>query len=78
MKIGKLYIKLDENNTIQGYFKQFTEKPQHNQCFKIGCNFDEAKDFENSVIIDSLDENKIKIGISKIIDNHFIENPENI
>ena len=76
MKIGKLYLKLDNTGTIQGYFKQFTEKAESGKVFKIGCNFDESKDFENAVVIDSQYLDKIHVGYSKVINGVFYENLE--
>lgn len=76
--INKLYIKLDETNTIQGYFKQFTEKPESGKVFKIGCNFDETTDFEKAIVVENLDESRIIIGESKIVNGYFIEKPENV
>lgn len=58
-----------KDNVIIGYFCQYSEKPLH----KVGCNFDESKDFENAVTIDIKYLDKIVIGQSKVINHNFIE-----
>ena len=73
METNKLYCKLDENKVIQGYFICFAKEPKYRA---MGCNFDESKDFENAVVIDSQYLDKIHVGYSQVIDGKFIENKE--
>lgn len=72
MEINKLYIKLDEEKTIVGYFKQFTKKPISGELFKIGCDFDETKDFTNAIVTD-LNENEIEVGKDKHINGKLVK-----
>lgn len=72
-EINKIYCKLDEQNKIQGYFICFAKEPKYHA---QGCDFDESKDFENAVVIDSQYLNLIHIGYSMVIDRQFIENKE--
>ena len=71
METNKIYCKLDENKTIQGYFICFAKEPKYRA---MGCNFDESKDFENAVVIDSQYLDKIHVGYSKIEYGIFVEN----
>lgn len=71
MEISKIYCKLDENKVIQGYFICFAKVPKYRA---TGCNFDESKDFENAVVIDSQYFDKIHVGYSKVENGIFIEN----
>ena len=71
METNKIYSKLDENKVIQGYFICFAKVPKYRA---MGCNFDESKDFENAVVIDSQYLDKIHIGYSKVENGVFIEN----
>ena len=73
METNKIYCKLDENKVIQGYFICFAKEPKYRA---MGCNFDESKDFENSVVIDSQYLDNIHIGYSQVIDGTFVENAE--
>ena len=73
METNKIYCKIDENKVIQGYFICFAKNPKYRA---MGCNFDESKDFENAVMIDSQYLDKIHVGFSMIIDGAFIENKE--
>lgn len=70
-EINKIYCKLNENKTIQGYFICFAKEPKYRA---IGCNFDESKDFENAVVIDSQFLDRIHVGFSKVENGIFIEN----
>ena len=72
MEINKIYCKL-ENNTIQGYFICFAKEPKYRA---MGCNFDESKDFENSVVIDSQYLDLIHVGYSQVIAGEFVESLE--
>ena len=71
METNKIYCKLDENKIIQGYFICFAKVPKYRA---MGCNFDESKDFENAVVIDSQYLDKIHAGYSKVENDIFIEN----
>lgn len=73
MEINKIYCKLDENKVIQAYFICFAKEPKYRAQV---CNFDESKDFENAVVIDSQYLDLIHIGFSMVIDGQFIENKE--
>ena len=73
METNKIYCKIDENKVIQDYFICFAKEPKYKA---MGCNFDESKDFENAVVIDSQYLDLIHIGFSMIIDGQFIENKE--
>ena len=79
METNKIYCKLGSNNpdelpyTIQGYFICFAKEPKYRA---MGCNFDESKDFEDAVIIDSQCLDKIHVGYSKVINGVFYENLE--
>ena len=73
METNKIYCKLDENKVIQGYFICFAKVPKYRA---MGCNFDESKDFENAVVIDSQYLDHIYVGFSMIIDGAFVENKE--
>lgn len=83
MEENKLYIKVgtyeekDENgnviNTIQncilGYFICFSKSPKYRAC---GCNFDESKDFENAIIVEPTELNKIEVNKSQFINGKVI------
>ena len=71
METNKIYCKLDENKVIQGYFICFAKEPKYRA---MACNFDESKDFENAVVIDSHYLDKIHIGYSKVENGIFVEN----
>ena len=71
METNKIYCKLDENKTIQGYFICFAKEPKYRA---TGCNFDESKDFENAVVINPEYLDKIHVGYSKVENGVFIEN----
>lgn len=71
METNKIYCKLDENKVIQAYFICFAKEPKYRA---MGCNFDESKDFENVVVIDSQYLDKIHVGYSKVENGIFIEN----
>lgn len=73
MEINKIYCKLDENNTIQGYFICFAKEPKYKT---MGCEFDESIDFENAVVISPEYLDKIHVGYSQVIGGEFIENKE--
>ena len=73
METNKIYCKLDENKVIQGYFICFVKVPKYRA---MGCNFDESKDFENAVMIDSQYLDKIHVGYSQVIYGTFVENAE--
>ena len=73
METNKIYCKLDENKVIQGYFICFAKVPKYRA---MGCNFDESKDFEHAVVIDSQYLDKIHIGYSQVIYGTFVENAE--
>ena len=73
METNKIYCKLNENKVIQGYFICFAKEPKYRA---MGCNFDESKDFENAVVIDSQYLDKIHIGYSQVIYGTFVENGE--
>lgn len=80
METNKIYCKLGANNpdelayTIQGYFICFAKEPKY-RAMSVG-NFDESKDFENAVVIDSQYLDLIHIGFSMVINGQFIENKE--
>ena len=76
IQTNKIYIILDNENKIQKYFIQYTEMPISGKAYKTGCNFDESKDFENAVVIDSQYLNLIHIGYSQVINGKFVENKE--
>ena len=79
METNKIYCKLGESNPdelpykIQGYFICFAKEPKYRA---MGCNFNESKDFENAVVIDSQYLDLIHIGFSMVINGQFIENKE--
>ena len=73
METNKIYCKL-ENNTIQGYFIWFAKEPKY-RALAVG-NFDESKDFENAVVIDSQYLDLIRVGYSKVENGVFVENLE--
>ena len=74
METNKIYCKLDENKVIQGYFICFAKEPKY-RAMSVR-DFDESKDFENAVVIDSQYLDLIHCGYSMIIDGQFIENKE--
>ena len=76
MEINKIYCKLDENKVIQGYFICFAKVPKY-RAMAVG-NFDESKDFENAVVIDSQYLDLIHIGYSQVINGQFVENKPTI
>lgn len=49
MKENVLYVKLDENKVITGFFKCFSTKPKYKA---IGCEFAKS-DIENAKILDA-------------------------
>lgn len=65
----KVKVKLD-NNTIIGFFYQYSEKPLK----KIGCNFDERTDHITAVEIEVPSIDNIHINYSQVINSVFIEN----
>ena len=83
MEENKLYIKVgtyeekDENgnviNTIQncilGYFICFAKTPKYKA---TGCNFDESKDFENAIIVEPTELNKIEVNKSQFINGKVV------
>ena len=83
MEENKLYIKVetyeekDENgnvmntilNCITGYFICFAKTPKYRA---TGCNFDESKDFENAIIIEPTELDKIEINKSQFINKQII------
>lgn len=69
MKENKLYIKIDENSIITGYFICFAKTPKYRAC---GCNFDESKDFENAIVVDSNLLDTIEVNKTQIINNQII------
>lgn len=71
-EINKIYCKL-ENKVIQGYFICFAKTPKYRA---MGCNFDESKDFENAVVIDSKYLDDIVIGQSKVIKGKVVNEGE--
>ena len=73
METNKIYCKLDENKIIQGYFICFAKEPKYKA---MGCNFDEAVDFENADVISPEYLDKIHVGYSKVIKGVFYENLE--
>lgn len=73
METNKIYCKLDENKVIKGYFICFAKVPKYRA---MGCNFDESKDFENAVVIDSQYLDFIHTGFSKVENGVFVENKE--
>ena len=73
MEINKIYCKLDNEKKIQGCFICFAKTPKYKA---NNYRFDESKDFENAVVIDSQYLDLIHIGYSMIIDGQFIENKQ--
>lgn len=79
METNKIFCKLGANNpdelpyTIQGYFICFSKLPNYRV---ICCNFDESKDFENAVMIDSKYLENIIVGQSKVIKGKVINEGE--
>ena len=71
---NKIYCKLDENKVIQAYFICFAKEPKYRAMAMN--NFDESKDFENAVVIDSQYLDKIHIGFSKVENGVFVENKQ--
>lgn len=65
-------VKLNEDKKIVGFFHKFSDKPLH----KIGCNFDENKDFATSVKIEVPSIDNIHVGYSMVIYGTFVENAE--
>ena len=76
----ELYVVLDENNVIQKFLMRTIIFENSKSTWNIiKKNFDESKDFENAVVIDSQYLDKIHIGYSQVINGEFVENkPENI
>lgn len=82
--MSKLYVKLDETNTIKGYLFIKSEMPLH----KTACNFAETdfeytnengevvkieSDYKKAVEANSNIVKEIKVGKSKYINGKFIE-----
>ena len=84
MEENKLYIKVgtfeekDENdnviniieNCILGYFICFAKTPKYRA---TGCNFDESKDFENAIVVDSNLLNTIEVNKTQFIDGKVVQ-----
>ena len=73
MEINKIYCKLNNEKIIEGYFICFSQTPKYRA---MGCNFDESKDFENAVIVDSKYLDDIVVGQSKVIKGKVINEGE--
>ena len=72
IELNKLYLKLDNNFKIQGYFKQFNIEPHYSA---VGCEFDLKTDLENSVICEQdINTDDIYIGESQYVNGIFIQN----
>ena len=74
IEIGKLYLVLDKNNVIKKFFIQNTAKPESGKWYKKGCNFDESKDFENAIIVEPTELNKIEVNKSQFINGKVVAN----
>ena len=72
-EVNKIYCKLNNEKIIEGYFICFTKEPKYKA---MGCNFDESKDFENAVIVDSKYLGDIIVGQSKVIKGKVINEGE--
>lgn len=80
MKENVLYVKLDANKVITGFFKCLATKPKYKA---VGCEF-LKKDLENAVILDAViyenntyrkvDYNDIIVGASTFNNGIFIQN----
>ncbi|MBO7712025.1 MAG: hypothetical protein J6S85_00940 [Methanobrevibacter sp.] len=73
METNKIYCKL-ENNVIKSYFICFAKEPKY-KAMAVN-NFDESKDFENAVVIDSQYLDLIHVGFSKVENGVFVENKQ--
>ena len=85
MEENKLYIKVgtyeekDENNNviniiencIIGYFICYSKAPKYRAC---GCNFDESKDFENAIVVEPINLDKIIVNKSQFINGKVVIN----
>ena len=81
MEENKLYIKVgtytDEetketiNNCILGYFICYSKTPKYRA---LGCNFDESKDFENAIIVEPTELEKIVVNKSQFINGKVVVN----
>ena len=71
METNKIYCKLNENKVIQGYFICFAKVPKYRA---MGCNFDESKDFENAIIVEPTELNKIEVNKSQFINGKVVVN----
>ena len=76
VEINKLYVVLDEENTIIKAFEQNTEQPIKNVWFKKGAEFDESTDFENAIIVDGKHFEDVEIGKSKLINGEIVTEGE--
>ena len=73
IEVGKLYLVIDENHTIQKGFIQNTAKPESGKWYKKGCNFNEKVDFNSAVKVTGISFNDIIFGKSKIVNGKFIK-----
>lgn len=81
MEENKLYIKVGTytneetketiNNCILGYFICFAKTPKYRA---TGCNFDESKDFENAIIVEPINLDKIIVNKSQFINGQVVAN----
>lgn len=76
VQIKKLYVVLNNENTIIKAFEQNTKKPIKNMWYKKGAEFNEETDFENAIIVNNFHFEDVIIGVSKLVDGKIINEGE--
>lgn len=67
IKLKKLYIVINNENTVVKAFEQNCEPSQIGKWYKKSVNFDEKTDFANAIIWEGKHFEDVEIGVTKYI-----------